>query len=330
MKKVTLKQLRAFVTVATHASFTRAAGRLNVSQSALTLQIRDLEAGVGLRLFDRSGRSVELTTAGQEFLPLATRTLEDLDGGLENLRALAQREQGSVTVVAGASVIALAIAPAIARLFKSYPGISVRVMEHVGDQVTKQVSQGYADFGLGNFVRPTEMIESSFLLKDRIGIICRADHPLACKKVLTWLDIRSHPFATTLSQGTAMREMLDRHPDVGTLLPKPKYETSSISVLMSIVEQVTCIALIPRLAAASSTGRKVVFRPIRNPAMFRELCFVTPKRRSLTPAARQVALFILAELEKVTTTRMLGPDVSTSDLGHFRRRLEASGPPRMG
>ena len=303
-------------------SFTRAANRLNVSQSALTLQIREMEADIGLRLFDRSNRTVELTAAGRELLPVAKRVLDDLSGALDSLHMLARREQGSVTVVAGASVIALAIAPAIARLFKSYPGISVRVIEHVGDEVANQVSRGHADFGLGNFARPSEAINSSLVFTDRIGIICRSQHPLARKRSLTWEDIANHPFATTLSQGSALRDMLDRDPHVGPILPKPHYETSSISVLMSIVEQGSCIALIPSLAAASSIGRKLVFRPIRDPAMFRELFFVTAKRRSLTPAARQVASFILAELEKITKTRRAALDVAMADLGSFRRHLE--------
>ena len=139
MRNVTIKQLRAFVMVARERSFTRAAAQLNLSQSALTLQVRELEAEVGLKLLHRSTRSVELTSAGQEFLPLSARLLDELTHALDDLHALARGEKGSVVVVAGASVIALVVAPAIAGLAKSHPGISIRILEDLGDEVTRRV-----------------------------------------------------------------------------------------------------------------------------------------------------------------------------------------------
>src|ERR1700731_1618803 len=103
MKNVTLKQLRAFVTIAHEKSFTRAAGRLNISQSALTLGIRDLEAELALRLFDRSTRSVQPTTQAEVFLPVAIRLLDELDHAVDDLRAVAGRRKGSAVVSANAS-----------------------------------------------------------------------------------------------------------------------------------------------------------------------------------------------------------------------------------
>jgi LysR family carnitine catabolism transcriptional activator len=325
MHRVTLRQLRAFVAIASDANFTRAARRLNVSQSALTIQIRQFESAVGLRLFDRTSRSVELTAAGSQFFPAARRLLEDLGNALNDLHSVAQGQQGSVTVVAGASVISLVIAPAIARLYGSYPGISVRIIEHVGDEVAKQIAKGHADFGLANFVRASDTVDSEFLLKDRIGILCRTNHPLARKRAVTWGDIGSHPFAMTLGQGSGIRDMLVRNSGISGTLPEPKYETSNLSVLLSIVEQGVCIALLPGLAAFSAVGRELVFRPVSKPAAFRELFFVSPRRRSLPPAARGVASFIIAEFQKLKRARTAGIHVTTSDLSSFRRKLAKLG-----
>src|SRR5688572_365040 len=119
MRHITLKQLRAFLALARHRSFTRAAAQVGVSQSALTLQISDLEAEVGLRLFDRSSRSVTLTPQAADFLPVVARMLEQLDHALDDLQAHARRDRGRVVVTAGASVISVIIAPAIARMAKS-------------------------------------------------------------------------------------------------------------------------------------------------------------------------------------------------------------------
>jgi DNA-binding transcriptional LysR family regulator len=322
MRNVTLKQLRAFVAVAREKSFTRAAAQLNLSQSALTLQVRELEMEAGLKLLHRSTRSVELTSAGQEFLPMSARLLDDLTHALDDLHALARGERGSVVVVAGASVISLAIAPAIAGLAKNFPGISIRILEDLGDEVTRRVVSGEADFGIASFSRPSKEVDSSLLLRDRVGILCARDHPLAKKRTLRTKDIANQTLAI-LGQGTVLRSMLARNPDLGVVLPRPNYEASSISALVSLVEQGAAIALMPSLGAFPAVGRKLVFRPIHEPTMFRDLYFVIPRRRSLTPAAQQVAASIVAKFESIVRTRRLDLLMSATDLAAIRNKIEA-------
>ncbi len=329
MQNVTLKQLRSFVMVAREKSFTRAAVRLNLSQSALTLQIRELEMEVGLKLLHRSTRSVELTGAGQEFLPLSVRLLDDLTHALDDLHALARGERGSVVVVAGASVISLVVAPAIAGLAKHFPNISIRLLEDLGDEVTRRVVTGEADFGIASFSRPSKEVDSALLLRDRVGILCARSHPLANKRSLRAKDLTHHPFAI-VGQGTVLRTMLAKNPDIGSVLPRPSYEASSISALVSLVEQGAAIALLPSIGAFPATGRKLVFRPIHDPPMFRELYFATQRRRSLTPAAQQVAAAIVAKFETVGRIRGLDVSVSASDLAAARKKVEGFGPDERG
>jgi len=324
MRNVTLKQLRAFAMVARERSFTRAAAQLNLSQSALTLQVRDLEAEVGLKLLHRSTRSVELTSAGLEFLPVSARLLDELTHALDDLHALARGERGSVVVVAGASVISLVVAPSIASLAKNFPGITIRILEDLGDEVARRVISGEADFGIASFSRPSKELDSSFLLKDRVGILCRRDHALARKRTLRAQDLTHHPFAI-LGQGTVLRTVLANNPDVGPVLPRPNYEASSISALVALVEQGAGIALMPSFGAFPATGRKLVFRPIHEPPMFRELCFVAPRRRSLTPAAQQVAAAIVARFEAMGRTHSLEFSMSAADLAAVRKKIEAAG-----
>jgi DNA-binding transcriptional LysR family regulator len=323
MRNVTLKQIRAFVAVAAEKSFTRAASKLNLSQSALTLQVRELEQEVGLKLLHRSTRSVELTSAGQEFLPLSARLLDDLSHALDDLHALARGARGSVVVIAGASVISLVVAPSIAELGKCFPGITIRILEDLGDEVTRRVVAGEADFGIGSFVRPSREVDSSLLLRDRIGILCVRGHALAGKRILRANDLTQHPLAI-LGQGTVLQTLLVRNPDVNAVLPRPNYEASSVSALVSLVEQGAAIALLPSLAAYPVLGRKLVFRPIHEPAMFRDLFFIAPRRRSLTPAAQQVASAIVERFEAVGRIRGIDLTMSAADLAAVRRKIEAA------
>jgi DNA-binding transcriptional LysR family regulator len=100
-----VRQLRAFVTVAECGSFTRAAASLNLSQPALTVQIRKLEQALGVRLFDRNTRVVALTRNGAELLPTLGRILRDLDGVLAETRQLVTMQRG---------VVRLAVLPSFA------------------------------------------------------------------------------------------------------------------------------------------------------------------------------------------------------------------------
>ena len=209
MRNITIRQLRSFVAVSQERSFTHAARRLLVSQSALTVGIKDLEAEIGMQLFDRTTRSVELTAQGRSFLPLAARLLDELSQGIEDLQALASRPRGSVTVTATSSIITVVLAPALAVLAKSTPGIAVRIIEDTADGLTNRVFNGEADFGVTTLWRPIEDLEYRLLAKDQMGVLCPNDHPIATKPTNpTWPDLARYAMVS-LGQGAGMRAMLD-------------------------------------------------------------------------------------------------------------------------
>src|SRR5262249_8422226 len=125
MLNVSLRQLRVFTLIAREKSFTRAAERLHVSPSALTITIKELESEVGMRLFDRTTRTVDLTPQAVAFLPVAERLLDEIGRALDDLRSVAERKKGLVVVAAAASAIASIIAPAIGVLTNDHPAIPV-------------------------------------------------------------------------------------------------------------------------------------------------------------------------------------------------------------
>src|SRR3954454_12659545 len=97
---VTLRQLRAFVAVAESGSFTAAAGQLSLTQSALSVLVRELEADVGVRLFDRHTRGVLLSEAGREFQPRVRSVLAELHDAVTGLAELGARKKGIVRLAA--------------------------------------------------------------------------------------------------------------------------------------------------------------------------------------------------------------------------------------
>src|SRR5262245_59626518 len=121
MVNVSLRRLRAFTLIAREKSFTRAAERLHVSPSALTITMKELETEVGMRLFDRTTRTVDLPPQAVAFLPVAERLLDEIGRALDDLHSVAERKKGLVNVAAGAAIIATVIAPAIGVLAKDHP-----------------------------------------------------------------------------------------------------------------------------------------------------------------------------------------------------------------
>ena len=299
VRNVTIKQLRSFVMISQERSFTRAAGRMNVSQSALTIAIRDLEAEIGMPLFDRTTRSVELTSQGVGFFPVAKRMLDELTRGMDDLRALAELQKGMVVVTAASAIINVVLAPAMHVLAASHPRIAVRIIEDATEHMASRVLNGEADFGITTLRRPVNDIERQLLLRDRLGVLCPRDHPLAAKVgELTWSDIAKYPLASLGPEG-GIRAMLDNDPRVARILPQPMYEVSSVSSLLALVETGVGIGIFPGIVASPIMSKDLVFRPIIRPVLRREVFFIRRKRRSLTPAASALADCVFEQFRKL-------------------------------
>src|SRR5688500_4519878 len=142
---VTLRQLRAFVLVARLGSFTRAAQAMHVTQSALSLLVRELEGAVNTRLFDRTTRAVALTAAGSEFFPQAQRILSELESALAGVDKFLAKEHGTVVVAAPLLLSSVYLPPILAGFRAKYPGIQVMLQDTLPTQVLPQVSSGQAD-----------------------------------------------------------------------------------------------------------------------------------------------------------------------------------------
>src|SRR5258706_13451301 len=128
---INLRQVRSFVVVAGAGSFTRAARLLHISQPALTVQIRQLEGALGLKLFDRNTRQLDLTPLGKELLPTFERLVRDFDSVTESARQLAAGVPGVVHVPALPSISSSLMPAAIPALRKGHPGIAGRPKQPV-------------------------------------------------------------------------------------------------------------------------------------------------------------------------------------------------------
>lgn len=132
MSNENLRDLSAFVAVAEEGSFTRAAARLGVSQSALSQTIRGLEERLGLRLLNRSTRSVAPTEAGGRLLTRVQPALREIDDGLTQLSELREKPAGTIRITADEFAVHHVLWPAIERFLPNYPDIVVELITDYG------------------------------------------------------------------------------------------------------------------------------------------------------------------------------------------------------
>lgn len=296
---VTIRQLRAFVSVAQERSFARAAARLRVTPSAVTIAIRELEAEVGLRLFDRSTRAVDLTAQASAFLPVLERVLDDLDHALDDLRSLAEGKKGSVVVASSAGFINYVLAPSVAEMAATHPGVSVRTIEDTTDSVIRRVVTAEADFGITTLWRPIDKIRAVPLLRDRFGLLLPRDHPLGCQDgPLDWSAIGAAPLVA-LAPEAGIRTQLDAQPRLKQVLRQPLYDVSSLAALQALVARGAAVAVVPWMATRLSDGSTMTFRPLQGPTIWRELFMILNAQRAMPPAAADLIDRVVSELRRL-------------------------------
>ena len=143
---VELRRLHAFVAVARHGNFTRAARAVNISQSTLTVQIQQLETALGVRLVDRNTRSVQLTPIGRDLAPILERILRDLESALLNTQALSGLASGFVAISPLPTLSATVLPGIISACRKETPGLAIHLKDAAGIRGAAMVRTGEVDF----------------------------------------------------------------------------------------------------------------------------------------------------------------------------------------
>lgn len=285
---VSLRQLRAFVEIARRKGFTAAAQRLNLTQSALSHLIRQLEAELGVRLFDRSTRSIALTAAGTELLQNAERILTDVENVVSGLRDLVAKRRGRVTVAAPPVLAASLIPVAVAQFKALYPQVGVRLLDVLTADILEAVRTGEADLGVGTFRKTEPEIRLDTLYEDRLMAVLPATSRFARKRRVTWTDLRDLPLIM-MSSKSAFHSLVERAANQAGLQSVPAYEVGYMGTAIGLVEAGLGVAVLPAYARSMVDSRKALVRPIDGPAVTREVAIASRAGRSLSPAADRFA-----------------------------------------
>ena len=282
---LTLRQMRAFVAVTRQGSFTAAARELNLTQSAVSALVRDLEEQLGLAVLDRTTRRVTLTDAGNHLLQLADRVLRDVETAVTEAKGLLDKSLGRVVVAASPLAAATLLPRMIARFAQRYPKISVELHDVLTDQILHSVRAGSADIGIGTFVRSPTELELSTLYEDELGAVLPVSSPLADRKSLRWRDLEGETIIA-LSRSSAFRPLIDSVlASQGITVGPRRFEVGYMGTAVALAEAGLGISVLPERAAALIRTRGACFRRLTAPVVMQPVTLVTRAGRTLSPAA---------------------------------------------
>ncbi|CAN7646758.1 LysR family transcriptional regulator [Caballeronia sp. LjRoot34] len=192
---VSLQQLRLFVILAQHRSFTQAGNALGVTQSAASRSIRELEDLLEMRLFDRTTRQVALTDTGRALLPRIALLVDELEVALRFGRQVSTAENGVVSIASSSSLVASVLPALLSSCRASYPNIALTLHDAPQGKVLELVRAGDADMGLltGSLddSNPDDICDLSTqtLFSESLHAILPARHTLASHATVRWRDL---------------------------------------------------------------------------------------------------------------------------------------------
>lgn len=282
---LSLRQLRAFEAVAAEGSFTKAAQRLFLTQSALSVLVRDMERELGLSLFDRHTRRVELSEAGRDFYPHVRRMLNDLAAAVGSMIDLRDKRRG-VLRVAAPQLMACTLMPQVLAVYRQqYPGVEIHLQDTLPEHLLDSLQTGEVEVAIG----PDGVVDDAGLrclpfLRDRHWLVCRPDDPLTGQQALRWHDLDAcHFIAPTRDFIARMKRSLGAYSDA--LLHHRWQETSYFTTAFGLVSAGMGVTLCPTYAAPLVKAYGLQMLALQEPVFYREVCVYSQMSKEFSPAA---------------------------------------------
>jgi DNA-binding transcriptional LysR family regulator len=283
--KIDTLGVQAFIAIADQGTFNRAAASLHITQTALSRRIQNLEGFLGVKLVERTTRSVALTRVGQDFLPQARRLLTDLASALLEIRESGKAFRGDVTIACVPTVGVHYLPRIVQRYSAAHPQNRLRILDHSSSGVAAAVLRREAEFGIHMQAAGHPELTSIPLMKDHMVLVCREDHPLARRKRLPWKQLEPYPAILPGSE-SGNRAHLDMALERHKVKLQAFYEVQRSSTAVGMVAKGVGVAVVPALAVQSDAYPSLRVIPLVEPAVSRAIVLVSRTKGQLTPAAQ--------------------------------------------
>lgn len=284
---VSLRQLRVLEAIARTGSLTRAAERLGVTQSAVSVALREVEGALGASLFRRTTRRLDATHAGRTALALAEPLLAQAEEFEARVRAAAAEEAGTITFAATAAIAAALGPRLIARFGHSHPEVAVRMLDVSPDDVAAPVLSGIAAFSLGTPDRERAEIAWERLAEDQLSVITWPGGPFAARSSVEWSELEGVS-TITVARGGGIRELIDRRLAAAGKSFTPGRECRFLATALAMVAERLGVLVLPAMLTSGAGVGELLAVPLTEPAIFRQLTLLRLAGAPLPQQARDL------------------------------------------
>ena len=290
---ITLKQIRAFLAIAQVKSFAEACELLHISQPALSVTIKNLEATIGGQLFARSTRALALTPEGQQFLPIAKRLLTDFDTALVELHESFALKRGNLSFAAMPSFASTLLPKQLVDFNSQYPAVKVKVHDVIAEDAVAMVRSGKVEFAISFDPGNSDDLNFETLFTDKFIAVFPQSHPLANTKNIQWQQLSQYPFIT-LQRPSSIRLLLDDTLAKEGIFLDITFEANQLATVVQMVANDLGISVIPSLYQQQLSALKLNYCQINEPAISRRVGIISKRRHVFSHAATEFLKIIQA------------------------------------
>ena len=283
--KIDFDGIQAFVEVAELGGFHKAADRLHISQTALTRRVQKLESYLGLKLLDRTTRSVELTAVGAEFLPKARAIVGEMQSAVGRLREMSRTSRGSFTLACVPSMAGDLLPHLFLKYSQRYPSNRIRLLDMVSQEVREAVLSHKAEFGIGVHGESHPDLEEFHLFDDPLMLYCRDSHPFFDRDTVRWNDLRDEDLIMVRGF-TNTRVLMDYQMVKHGISLEGTYEVQHQATAINLVAAGVGCAILPWSTLGAGDRPHVRKIPLTHPVVRRKVMLYTRRHASLSPAAQ--------------------------------------------
>jgi DNA-binding transcriptional LysR family regulator len=279
---VQLAQLRTLEVIARHGSFSRAARELHLTQPAVSMQVRQLERGLGLPLLERVGKRAFPTRAGEVLLAHAARAFRELETGVAHVQQLRGVVAGRVRLGTSASISVYLLPLALRKFRARFPDIDLVVVTGLAPDITRGVVANELDVGLVSLpVRDRQLAVTPFY-RDRLVAIAPPERPWRRRGPARATELAAAPLIL-FDQGSTVRRMIDAWFHRARLVPRPAMELGNTEAMKRFVEAGMGLSITSEFSVkADVAAGRLVARPL-DPPVLRQIGLVRRRDKPLAP-----------------------------------------------
>lgn len=281
-----VRQLRAFMAVYETGNMSAAADLLALTQPAVTLLLRELEHKLGVRLFDRTTRTLQRTEAAPEAYAYAERVMADLNEMSASLSGLASGQRGRIHIAATSTLAQMLLPPVISEFKERWPNVRVTIDDCSPSEFIELVGGGRVTFGVGTLETTLASVEERVFFVDALVAVASHGKFFSSKRPLRWKQLATYP-VIAVKPGYGVRRNIDSAAVNAGVELDIAYEVSMLSTAVAMAAAGLGVAIVPESVMLRSPYRTLLTRKLVDPIVTRNTAVIHSRDKSLSTAASE-------------------------------------------